>query len=133
MVSAVAASIAIPGVISAPVIDGKVLVDGGMTNPVPFDKLPEDCEHTIAIDVTGRPVPKPDRHPSNTQLMIGAMLTMFHQIAELRRRDDPPDTYLMPFVDAFQAPDFFRIDEILEAAKPEKERLKRALESVVDG
>lgn len=133
MVSAVAASIAIPGVISAPVIDGKVLVDGGMTNPVPFDKLPDECDRTIAIDVTGKPVPKHDRHPSNTQLMVGAMLTMFHQIAELRRRDDPPDAYLMPIVEAFQAPDFFRIDEILEAAKPEKERLKRVLESFIDG
>ena len=132
MVSAVAASIAIPGVISAPMIDGKVLVDGGMTNPVPFDKLPNNCQHTIAIDVTGRPVPSPDRYPTNTQLVIGAMLTMFHQIAELRRKDNPTDAYLTPDVDAFQAPDFFRLDEILAAAKPEKERLKRVLASILD-
>ncbi len=36
MVNAVAASIAIPGLISGPALDGRVHVDGGVTNPVPF-------------------------------------------------------------------------------------------------
>ncbi len=131
MAEAVAASIAIPGIISAPAIDGKVLVDGGMTNPVPFDKLPDSCTFTIAVDVTGRPVRSGDKHPTNTQLAIGSMLTMFHQIAKLRRAQNPPDLYLEPDVDAFQAPDFFRVDEVLKAAEPAKDELKRALEGLM--
>ena len=61
--------------------------------------------------------------------MIGALLTMFHQIAELRRQDNPTDAYLLPNVDAFQAHDFFKVDEIFKAAETEKERLKRVLGS----
>ncbi|MGI9463768.1 MAG: patatin-like phospholipase family protein, partial [Aestuariivirgaceae bacterium] len=116
MAEGVAASIAIPGIISAPAIGGKVLVDGGMTNPVPFDKLPDTCTFTIAIDVTGRPVRSGQKHPTNARLMIGAVLTLFHQIADLRRQKDPPDLYLEPDVDAFQAQDFFKLDGILKAA-----------------
>ena len=37
--TAVAASIAIPGLISGPRIDGRIHVDGGITNPVPSDHV----------------------------------------------------------------------------------------------
>jgi len=131
MVEAVAASIAIPGVISAPEIGGRVLVDGGMANPVPFDKLPDTCTYTIAIDVTGRPVPREGKHPTNMELAIGSLLTLFHQIAKLRRDQNPPDFYIEPDVDAFQAPDFFKIEGILKAAQPAKDELKRVLEKLI--
>ena len=131
MIEAVAASIAIPGVISGPDKDGLLLVDGGMTNPVPFDKLPDDCTYKIAIDVTGKPVRGGRKHPTNMELAIGSLLTLFHQIAVLRSVHNPPNLYIEPDVDAFQAPDFFRIEEILDAAKPAKAELKRALEELV--
>ncbi len=131
MVEAVAASIAIPGVISAPQIGGNLLVDGGMVNPVPSDRLPESCTYTIAVDVTGKPVPTEGRHPTNMQLAIGALLNLFHQVALLRRDRNPPDLYLEPDIDQFQAPEFFRIEEILKAAEPAKADLKRALEALI--
>jgi NTE family protein len=130
-VEAVAASIAIPGVISAPEIGGKLLVDGGMTNPVPFDKLPDTCTYKVAIDVTGRPVPRGDKHPTNMELAIGSLLTLFHQIAKLRHEQNPPDFYIEPDLDAFQAQDFFKVEEILTAAEPAKIQLKRALEKLI--
>ncbi len=39
LVAAVAASIALPGLVAAPRIDGRVMIDGGITNPLPFDQL----------------------------------------------------------------------------------------------
>ena len=39
LMKAVAASIAIPGVILGPQYDGHTYVDGGVTNPVPFDHV----------------------------------------------------------------------------------------------
>ena len=131
MIEAVAASIAIPGVISAPEIGGRVLVDGGMANPVPFDKLPDTCTYKVAIDVTGRPVPRDGKHPTNMELAIGSLLTLFHQIAKLRHDQNPPDSYIEPDLDAFQAHDFFKVEDILKAAKPAKAELKRALEKLI--
>ncbi|MGE3875707.1 MAG: patatin-like phospholipase family protein, partial [Parvibaculaceae bacterium] len=128
MCRAVAASIAIPGLISAPTIDGRLYVDGGITNPVPFDHVRPGSDLVVAIDVTGR-LRQPRRaHHSNMELAVGSMLIMFHQIAVLRRQQNPPDIYINPPVEDFMANDFFRISEMMEAASPAKDELKRALE-----
>lgn len=125
---AVAASIAIPGLISAPPIDGRLCVDGGITNPVPFNHVRADCDLVVAIDVTGR-MREPRRgHHSNMELAVGSMLIMFHQIAVLRRQQNPPDIYINPPIEGFMANDFFRIGEMIEAASRAKDELKRALE-----
>ncbi len=52
--AAVRASIAIPGVFSPVMLNGRILVDGGLTNPVPLDPtagVPSDL--TIAVSLTG--------------------------------------------------------------------------------
>jgi NTE family protein len=132
MNQAVAASIAIPGLISGPVIDGKVFVDGGVTNPVPFDHVREGTDIVVAIDVTGR-VKEPRRaHYSNSELAIGSMLIMFHQIAALRRAINPPDIYIEPPIERFSGVDFFRAEEMMEVASKGKDDLKRALEKRIE-
>ncbi|MBK1869446.1 patatin-like phospholipase family protein [Aestuariivirga sp. YIM B02566] len=129
---AVAASIAIPGLISAPTIDGRLYVDGGITNPVPFDHVREGSDITVAIDVTGR-IREPRRgHHSNMELAVGSMLIMFHQIAMLRRQQNPPDIYITPPIEQYLANDFFRITEMIEAASKSKDELKRALETRIE-
>ncbi len=128
MVAAVAASMAIPGLISGPKFDGRVHVDGGVTNPVPFEHVREECDIVVAIDVTGKPRPSGRVHASNMELAVGSMLIMFHQIAELRRALSPPDIYIEPPVHQFAAGDFFRASEMFEAASQAKDQLKRALE-----
>lgn len=128
MARAIAASIAIPGIIRATSIDGRLLVDGGVTNPVPFDHVREDVDIVVAIDVTGRPRPSRRRHHSNMELAIGSMLIMFHQIAQLRRAVSPPDIYIEPPVGGFSALEFFHAKEMIAAASKAKDELKRALE-----
>ncbi len=128
LVEAVGASIAIPGIISAPLINGRVHVDGGVTNPVPFDHVRADCDIVVAIDVTGKPKPLSNAKASNMELAIGSLLIMFNQLAESRRALTPPDIYIKPAVDNFGAGDFFKVTEMLAAAEPAKEQLKRALQ-----
>jgi NTE family protein len=51
---AVRASIAIPGVITPAVINGRVLVDGGLINPVPIEPTAAaSADLTIAVSLTG--------------------------------------------------------------------------------
>lgn len=127
LLDAVGASIAIPGLIAAPRLNGRLHVDGGVINPVPFDHVIEDNDLVVAIDVTGRPRAKPGGNPSNLEMAIGSTLIMFRELAELRRRRSPPDIYLSPPVDDFWAMEFFRAKEILVAAEPAKQELKRLL------
>ncbi len=128
IVKAVAASIAIPGLIVGPRIDGHVHVDGGVTNPVPFNHVREGMDIVVAIDVTGKPKALARAHPSNMELAVGSMLIMFNQLAELRRAVSPPDIYIRPEVESFGSREFFKPREIFEASKASKDKLKRALE-----
>lgn len=128
LIPAVAASIAIPGIIISPRINGRIMVDGGICNPVPFDLVREGSDLTVAIDVSGRPTLAEPARPENRELALGSLLIMFHQVAELRRRIDPPDIYIEPVLRQFRSHDFFRVQEMFEAAQAAKDELKRALE-----
>jgi NTE family protein len=128
VMTAVAASIAIPGVIIGPHIDGHLHVDGGVVNPVPFDHVRDGNDLVVAIDVTGRPKPLNGGRGTNIDIAVGSMLIMFHKLAESRRALSPPDIYISPNVDGFGAADFFRARDIFEAAIPAQDQLKRLLD-----
>ena len=128
MVQAIAASIAIPGVIVGPKIDDHIHVDGGVTNPVPFNHVREGMDIVVAIDVTGKPKALARKHPANMELAVGSMLIMFNQLAELRRAASPPDIYIKPEVERFGSGEYFKPREIFEAASLSKDKLKRGLE-----
>jgi NTE family protein len=54
VVHAIRASIAIPGVITPIVINGRTLVDGGLMNPVPIEPIVAvNADVTVAIDLSG--------------------------------------------------------------------------------
>ncbi len=131
MRSAVAASIAIPGLIAAPKLKGRLLIDGAISNPVPFDHVREwGCDVVLAVEVTGQPVPDrrgKGRRPGVTELALGATQIMQLQIAALMRRLDPPDIWIDPPVDRFRAYDFLKAADILEAAEPVREQVIREL------
>lgn len=128
LMKAVAASIAIPGVILGPEYDGHAYVDGGVTNPVPFDHVRDGVDIVVAVDVTGRPRVTNVKRRSNMELAVGSMLIMFNQVANLRRAISPPDIYIRPAINDFSGTDFFRFKEVMEQALPAKDQLKRDLE-----
>ncbi|GAA2628941.1 patatin-like phospholipase family protein [Paractinoplanes durhamensis] len=67
--SAIRASIAIPGLITPVVVDGRVLADGGLLNPVPIEPtaaVPADL--TVAVSLLGR---RPD-HESAAPIRAAA-------------------------------------------------------------
>jgi NTE family protein len=130
---AVAASIAIPGLISAPKLGGRVLVDGAYTNPVPMDQVRRNgCGLLIAVDVTGNPQPqKSTADPGPTELILGSTQILQKQITKLQSGFAKPDILIAPKIDGFGAHDFLRIKEILMAADPEREHLKRRLDEML--
>lgn len=128
LVKAVGASIAIPGVILGTQYDGHSYVDGCVTNPVPFNRVRDDMDIVIAVDVSGRPREANGKNRSNMELAVGSLLILFNQVASLRREISPPDIYVRPALDSFSGGDFFRIKEVIEQAQPAKDKLKRELE-----
>jgi NTE family protein len=129
-VDAVAASIAIPGVISAPPGEA-VLVDGGCVNPVPISHL-QSFDVVVAVNVIGRPAPRGRATPRTSDLAAGSMQIQQQVIANLHRQAYRCDIWLEPPVNPFRVHEFFRIDEILAASRQMREQMKRALEAVLE-
>ncbi len=128
LLEAVGASIAIPGLISGPVINGDLYVDGGVVNPVPFDHVRSGMDCVVAIDVTGAPKSSRSKTLSNMDVGVGSLMLMFAEIAKLRRALNPPDIYITPPLEGLGSADFFNVKGLLAAGDACKDDLKRKLE-----
>ena len=130
--SAVAASMAIPGIIEAPAIQGRLMIDGAMCNPVPFDHVTGEGRIVVAIDVTGHPLERKGRKPGYSDFAFGSTQIMQRRMSELARAIAPPDVYIEPDIARFRAHDFFKVRDILKAGDAIKDSFKRQLERVLD-
>jgi NTE family protein len=127
LLPAVAGSMAVPGLVKPVRHDGRVLVDGGATNPLPFEHLIGRADLLIAVDVTGGPSPDPTRAPQGFETMFGALQIMQGAIVEAKLKLYRPEIVLRPAVDRFRVLDFFQARAILAAAAPAKDVLKREI------
>jgi NTE family protein len=127
--NAIAASAAIPAVFRPVERDGRIYVDGGIYNPVPFDHLAGLADIVVGIDVVGLPSGIPGEKLTTVDLMFGASQLMMQSIIEMRRKAAPPDIFLRPEVHQFRVLDFLKAREILAASKGIGDQLKRDLEA----
>lgn len=130
---AVAASMAIPGLVKPVRIGERTLIDGGAVNPLPFEHLLGDGACVIAVDVAGGPVPNPTRPPSTFDLSIGTIQIMQSAIVAAKLRHRSPRIVLTPAVLPYRALDFFEAKAIFAAAEPVKDELKRELDAALSG
>lgn len=127
---AIAASIAIPALFRPVVINGRVQIDGGATNPLPFD-LVGDADLVVACDVAGGPAGEPGRLPGLLETVVGAaQISMQSIIAEkLKRRQ--PDILVRPEINGVFVLDFLKTQAILDLNQGLKDALKRRLEHAI--
>jgi len=129
---ALAASAAIPAVFRPVRIGGEVYIDGGMTNPTPFDKLAGLADIIVAVDVTGGPEGARGTLPRRVDLMYAASQLMQKSISRAKAGRYRPDIWLAPNVARFRALDFLKTNRILEASRPLRDDLKRALGTALE-
>jgi len=124
---AVAGSMGIPGLFRPVEFAGRVLVDGGAVNPLPYDLLFDHADIVIAVDVTFGGRMRERRLPTPFGAMFGAAQIMQGAITAQKIKLRPPDILLRPPVDGFAVLDFLRAGQILRAAEAVKDELKREL------
>ena len=130
---AVAASMAIPSVFRPVVIEGRVLVDGGIVDPVPVGALPIEVDLVIAVDIASYPEPADGKAlPGALEAMFGASQLMMEQIAAARFERHPPDVLIRPPVNHVRVLDFLEAKKILAAAEPVKEEAKRRISRLIE-
>jgi len=125
---AIAASSALPGLLKPVEIDGRILIDGGFVNPLPFDTLRDRCDFTVAIDVSTGPEEGGAHLPSALEAVLGSTQITLNSLLTAKLRAGAPDVLVRPEVRQYGVLDFFKIDEILEDCQPVRDEVKRGLE-----
>jgi NTE family protein len=129
---ALAASISLPTIMRPVEVDGQVLVDGGATNPLPFEHLRGRADVIVAVEISG-PVSADQREvPNALECLYATVLVMTHSIINEKLRHGAPDLFLQPKVGSFRALGFLQASAILRAADPVKAEFKEKLAKLID-
>lgn len=128
---ALAASAAIPAVFMPVLLGDRVMIDGGIYNPVPFDLLSGKADIIIAIDVVGMPDGINPAIPTRIDSLFGASQLMMQSITAHKRKVAPPDIFLSPDVAGFRVLDFLKAEEVLARSAPIKDQVKRAIDAEI--
>jgi NTE family protein len=131
LIQALAASAAIPAVFMPVRINGRIMVDGGIFNPVPFEYLLDKADIVIGIDVVGWPSGDPDVIPSRIDSLFGASQLMMQSIIAMKLKAHRPHVFLAPEVGRFKVLDFMKAAEVLEISAAVKDDVKRALDAEI--
>jgi NTE family protein len=124
---AVRASISIPGIFQPYESGGRVFVDGGVVNPVPFELLEGLADFVVAIDVSGEAAQEESKLPGPIETLLGAFSIMGKVIMEQRAEDERIALYYRPRLHGFKTADFLKSEEILESVREEAEAFRKAL------
>lgn len=131
LIPAIAASAAIPGVFRPVAHDGRTLIDGAMTNPLPFDVLAGAADVTLACDVTGGPVMRGRAAPNVFEAMLGAVQIMQGTIVAARLAENPPDALITPDVDGITLLDFLKSGTALKTSAATRADARQAIEALL--
>ncbi|WP_131859836.1 patatin-like phospholipase family protein [Bosea sp. BK604] len=129
---AVAASLAIPGLVRPVTVEGRVLIDGGAINPLPYDRMPAPGRIVLAVDASAPATESETRVPSPLEAMVGGSQILMRSVVQRMIERHPPDILIRAGAEGFGGLDFFRAKAILTAAKPVKDDVKRRLSQALE-
>ena len=125
--AALAGSIAIPGLFRPVIMAGRILVDGGATNPLPFDQLYGQADVVVAVDVFGVPAAERNDLPGAWESVFTTLQIMGSTIVAAKHRQAAPDLVIRPNIAIFRMLDFHQASAILRTADAVKNEVKDKL------
>ncbi len=128
---AIEASMAVPGLFTPVPYAEHLLIDGGTSNPLPFDLLQGEVDLVIAVDVSGNSQPDLGQEIGLSDTLFTSFKIMQQAITRQALRRQAPDILLRPEALGVRLAHFHRIHEILIAAKPAAAALRELLEDVL--
>jgi len=130
LLSAVHASMAIPGIFSPVEREGRLLVDGGLVNPLPYNLLRNDCDFIIAVDVSGS-LENPIKPPGFFDAMFSSFSIVQASLISKQLQVDPPDIYLKPNLHGIRLLEFHKSEQILTQSESIRTALLKSAKEFV--
>ena len=115
------------------IVDGRVLIDGGTTNPLPFDQLGGRADIVVAVDISSAPGPERVDMPSTWECVYTTILVMSGAIIAAKLAHAAPDLLIRPNVGIFRTLDFYQATAILRSAEVTKALVKERLGALACG
>jgi NTE family protein len=132
LMPAVAASMALPALFEPVRHHGRLLLDGGLVDPLPFEVIEGTADITIAIDVSGAAkVPDNAAVPTAYEALVTSSQILQHAIVREKLRYSQPDIYIEMPVSNFGILEFHKSRQILAASEPARELLRTQLARVM--
>ena len=123
---AISSALAVPGLVRPVAVGERVLVDGGVVDPLPFTVLRGQAAIVLAIDVSGGAADA-GGVPDPWESLFAAISIMGHTIVTEKLKSGAPDLVLRPNIGIFRMLDFLQASAILRAAEPIKAEVKEKL------
>jgi NTE family protein len=128
---AIAASMAVPGLLRPVVSEGRVLVDGGAVDPLPFGHLHGAADVIVAVDVGSGARDRRGEVPDPWECLFATLQIMGHMLVAEKLKHGAPDLLVTPNVGIFRLLDFLQASAILRAADAVKDEVKEKLEALI--
>lgn len=117
LLPALEASMAIPGIFKPVSIGRRVLVDGGIINNLPYDRLADHCDRTLAIDVTVHRRPGRHQMPTIVESILGMYDILIDAAMARKLAVSSPSIYFRPDLDNVMVLDFSKIERVWAQAE----------------
>ena len=127
---AIAASMAIPGLVRPLELDGRVLVDGGAVDPLPFLQLRGQADIVVAVDCSGEHGER-GKIPGPWDSVFATITVMSQAIVAEKLKQGPPDLVLRPHVGFFGMLDFLQASAIMRVAEQMIPEIKAKLPALL--
>lgn len=129
---AIQASMAVPGVFAPVAIDNRVLIDGGIVNLVPYELILDECDLTVAVNVSR--VRTPGRHdiPGALESILGTFDIMQTSALADKMKRRPPDIYVRLEIQGVRMLEIGKIQNVFEQASPVVDQFREALTAALN-
>ncbi|MGO9571156.1 MAG: patatin-like phospholipase family protein [Desulfomonilaceae bacterium] len=131
LLPAIQASMAVPGVFSPVSVEGRIMVDGGVVNLVPYDLLMDRADFIIAVNVSRVRFAGEDEIPNALEAVLGTFDIMQTTMLTDKLKRLKPDIYVWPQIRDVRMLDFGKVEEVFAQATSAAEELRRKLLKVL--
>ncbi|WP_455200287.1 patatin-like phospholipase family protein [Kaarinaea lacus] len=129
---ALQASMAVPGVFAPVSYQDRVLVDGGVVNLVPYDRVQDEVDITIAVDVSKSHSPGEQSIPGPLESVLGTFTVMQGAALQEKMKQQKPNIFIKFDIPGVRMLEFGKIDQVFDQAVPTIDEFKEQLSSLLD-